>query len=300
MNSKFLTRSALCLALTLTACSNQQEPAAEATTNEKSAPAVAAQQQDAPVVAAPAQAVISGTVLETMNAAGYTYLQVDTGTDQPWVAIPETQLAVGDQVSYRQGMVMKNFPSKSLDRTFESIVFSSGLINPAAINEEQAALSKDIAITSAAAPLATNTPDSFADAIKGEGGQQQNEAQMESGGSLAAMTPFASISVPRAEGENSQTVSDIFANKDQLDGKKVRIQGKVIKFSPMIMGKNWIHIQDGSGDPLQNSHDLVVTTNDTPGESEIITIEGTVRANQDFGFGYKYDVLVDEAVIITQ
>jgi hypothetical protein len=67
----------------------------------------------------------------------------------------------------------------------------------------------------------------------------------------------------------------------------------------MIMGKNWIHLQDGTGDPLTNTHDLVITTSaELPKGKEIITIEGIVRANKDFGSGYSYVVLVEEATIV--
>jgi hypothetical protein len=64
------------------------------------------------------------------------------------------------------------------------------------------------------------------------------------------------------------------------------------------MGKNWVHIQDGSGDPMNNTHDLVVTTASKTTPDAIIIIEGVATAKKDFGFGYKYDVLIEEAEII--
>ncbi len=298
MNSKFLSRSALCLALTLGACSNQQEPAPEDTATQQSTPAIS--QQQAPAASSPEDAVLSGKVLETMNAAGYTYLLVDTGINQTWVAVMETPVSVGDEVSYYQGMIMTNFVSNSLNRTFDSIVFSKGLVGNASAGQKKTVVPQKMLDKLAAAPVAKDMEESFADAVKAEGSQEQIQPESESGGSLAAIATFASVSVPKATGENAQVVGDIFTNKAQLDGTKVQIQGQVIKFSPMIMGKNWIHLQDGSGDPLQNSHDLVVTTNESPAEGDVITIEGIVRADQDFGFGYKYDVLIEEAVIITQ
>ena len=63
------------------------------------------------------------------------------------------------------------------------------------------------------------------------------------------------------------------------------------------MGKNWLHIQDGTGDPMKNSHDLVVTTTDQLSGPKIITVEGTVAADKDFGAGYKYQVLIENATI---
>ena len=109
------------------------------------------------------------------------------------------------------------------------------------------------------------------------------------------MAPFSEIKVEKAAGENAYTISEIFEQIEALNGKTVRIQGKVVKFSPMIMGRNWIHLQDGTGDPIKNSHDLVVTTSEQIKVDDIITIEGVLAANKDFGAGYKYGAIVEEA-----
>jgi hypothetical protein len=70
---------------------------------------------------------ISGTVVETFESGGYSYVSVDQGSQRIWVASPPVKVAVGQQVSFNPGMVMRSFTSKTLGRTFESIVFSSGL-----------------------------------------------------------------------------------------------------------------------------------------------------------------------------
>lgn len=64
------------------------------------------------------------------------------------------------------------------------------------------------------------------------------------------------------------------------------------------MGKNWIHLQDGTGNPMNNTHDLVVTTSNQTSTEEIIIVEGIVAAKKDFGFGYKYEVLLEESEIV--
>lgn len=262
-------------------------PAATVDTQKTPAPAAAEQQGNA----------ISGKVLETMDSGGYTYLQVDTGKAQQWVAIPQTKVKVGDDVSYHDGMAMPNFTSKSLNRTFDSIVFSAGLVGQAA---DQAPPHQ--ADPHAAKPDAANTAgaDSFASAVKAEAPPAAMQGKKaESGGSAGAIAPFTEIKVEKAAGENGHTVGELFTDNTKLDGKTVRVQGKVVKFSPQIMGKNWIHLQDGSGDPLKNTHDLVVTTSaQPPKDKEVITIEGIVRANKDFGAGYSYVVIVEEAKII--
>jgi len=92
-------------------------------------------------------------------------------------------------------------------------------------------------------------------------------------------------------------VAEIFNKKAELAGKKVQVRGKVVKVSKNIMGMNWVHIQDGTGDPSKSNFDLVVTTQDEPHKGDIVTVEGTVHADKDFGAGYRYDVIIQEAKI---
>ncbi len=236
----------------------------------------------------------SGKVLETMDAGGYTYFKVDTGLSQPWVAIPQSQVKVGQEVTYQQGMVMKNFASKSLNRTFDSIVFSSGLVG-ATTNPHGGGMGMG-SMPNLHADKTAAGDDSFASAVRAEGGapaMQQPAAN--SGGSLGAIAPFTEIKIEKATGDNAYNVSEIFEKAETLNGKTVRLQGKVVKFSPSIMGRNWIHLQDGTGDPMSNTHDLVVTTSETVENGKTITIEGVLAANKDFGAGYKYVAIVEEA-----
>lgn len=74
---------------------------------------------------------ITGTVVETMDAGGYTYLQIDSGNDmKTWVAISQAEVKVGETVTVPGGMVMQNFTSKSLNRTFPVIIFAGGVTRP--------------------------------------------------------------------------------------------------------------------------------------------------------------------------
>ena len=262
-------------------------------------PAFAADQNPAPAKAEPAAAAsldntaLTGTVRETMNAAGYTYLQVDSAAGPVWVAIPEGTVTKGQQVTCLPGMVMENFASKTLGRTFPTIVFSPGL-QPAAA---QAAAPVPVP----AAAGGDKAAGDFSAALQAEaaapagGGANGAELKGESGGSLGAVVPSPDVNVHKATGENSRSVGDCFAQAKELDGKKVRVRGKVMKVSRLIMGKNWLHLQDGTGNPMQNRHDLVVTTLDEPKEGEVVTIEGVLAANRDFGAGYKYEVIVEDA-----
>ena len=252
-------------------------------------------------------AFIKGTVEETMNAGGYTYLKVKAKEGDVWVAIPETTIKKGQKVVCSPGMTMKNFTSKSLDRTFANIIFSPGLASPETILGGGGH-------GKMAAPAANND---FNAALQAEHGGHGGHGGMgvmggmgaamgaamggatmaASGGSAGAIVPSKDIKVDKATGENACTVGECFARAKELDNKKVRVRGKVVKVSRMIMGRNWVHIQDGTGNPMENTHDLVVTTQAEPKLDSVVTVEGTLHDNRDFGAGYKYNAIIEDAEI---
>lgn len=88
-------------------------------------------------------------------------------------------------------------------------------------------------------------------------------------------------------------IAQLVANLQKYEGKTVKITGKCVKVNPMIMGRNWLHIQDGSGKNL----DLTITTNENVPLGAIVTLEGTLALHKDFGAGYKYDYIVEGAVL---
>lgn len=87
-------------------------------------------------------------------------------------------------------------------------------------------------------------------------------------------------------------ISDLLANRKNYSGKTIRVTGQVTKFNPDIMGKNWIHIQDGS--EFQGGFDLTITTDQHVNVGDIITYEGKIVLDKDFGYGYFYTVLMEE------
>lgn len=107
----------------------------------------------------------------------------------------------------------------------------------------------------------------------------------------------SSEGAPTGEPSAVQSVEDLFAKTAELGGKTVTIKGKVVKFSAGIMGKNWIHIQDGSGGPGTN--DITVTTDAVVAVESTATVTGTLSTNKDFGYGYKYAVIIEDAVVST-
>jgi len=207
------------------------------------------------------EALLSGKVAETMNSGGYTYIKLDMGDKTKWVAIPMTEVKVGQQVKLLPGMEMRNFTSKTLNRTFESIIFSGGLAS-------------------------------------GSSGAAGKPAMAQHPGSKSAGAQSAEkIKVEKASGPNAYTVGEIHEKVASLNKKTAVVKGKVVKVSEGIMGKNWIHIQDGTGDALLGTNKLVATSQDLPAVGDIITLKGTIYQDKDFGAGYKYPVIMEQAAI---
>ena len=268
----------LVLVIGLTACS-KDKPEEQASTPQP------AQQQAAPEAAMPANlspSPVTGKVLETMDASGYTYINVETETGEKWIAVNQSAVEVGEEVTFMDGMVMQNFFSKALDRTFPEIIFSGGLVGKGARPPGM--------------PPAGTGADSFSQALSSEGTALAPAAGGMVTGSKKAVVEFAEIKVDKAPGENSYTVAEVFSKAAELNGQTVVIRGKVVKVSPRIMGRNWVHIQDGTGNPEDGTHDLVITTSQEAGADwDVITMEGVLAANKDFGSGYSYAVIIEEA-----
>jgi len=106
---------------------------------------------------------------------------------------------------------------------------------------------------------------------------------------------ISKIDVARAEGANGHTVAELWAGKAALQDHPVTVRGKVVKFLPGIMGRNWLHLRDGSGSPEQGTHDITVTTNETAAVGDTVLVNGILRADKDFGAGYRYGVIIEEA-----
>jgi hypothetical protein len=103
--------------------------------------------------------------------------------------------------------------------------------------------------------------------------------------------------VEKATGPDARTVAQLWTEKSNLVGKSVTIRGVVVKATNGVMGKNWIHLQDGSGDAKLGSNDITVTSLDRAATGETVTITGIVRTGKDFGAGYSYAVMVEDAKV---
>jgi hypothetical protein len=246
-------------------------PAAAAPAAEKSAsspapahPAPPAESPAAPAAPAAEPVPLAGKVLQTMTGGGYTYVYIERADgSKKWVAVAETPVRVGADVVFKDGMEMGAFESKALKRNFESIIFANGIVSGA-------------------------EKDPLADPGKGQGVSPGAQGAAKSG----------KISVEKATGPNATTVEGAFKNSAKLNKKKVEIRGQVVKVSANIMGKNWIHIQDGTGSEKKKTHNLVCTSStDSADVGDVVTISGTLIKDRDFGGGYKYAVIIEDAKV---
>lgn len=98
--------------------------------------------------------------------------------------------------------------------------------------------------------------------------------------------------------KSGYTVEELYAKKAELKGKKVAVRGKAVKFNAGIMGRNWIHLQDGSG--KQGANDITVTTNQNAKVGDTILVTGVLATDKDFGGGYKYEVILEEAALVIE
>lgn len=205
-------------------------------------------------------APLKGEVLEVLNVESYTYLRLKTDKGETWAAVPTAAVKKGAQVAIGNAMVMEKFESKSLKRTFDRIVFGA-IVDP---NAKAAA--------PAMAPATGGAPH---------------------GASPAASAPVAKVA--KAAGADAKTIAEVVTGKAALKDKGVTVRGQVVKVTSGILGKNWLHLQDGSGTAKDGTNDLIVTTKDNAAVGDVVSAKGTVRTDVNVGAGYAYAVLVEDA-----
>lgn len=206
----------------------------------------------------------SGKALEVLNGGGYTYVHVDTGKEKIWIAGPASPVKVGDKVVFPQGMPMPSFQSKALGRSFDVVYFVGS------IDREGAA--------PATGGLPPGHPTSGPSA----------------GAAAPAKIDYSKITKPAG----GKTVAEIIQGKKQLSGKKIAVRGKVVKFSPEIMGKNWMHLNDGT--VKEGGEDLTITTDAKAKVGDTVLVRGVVVTDKDLGYGYQYAVIIEEAEVTVE
>ena len=206
-----------------------------------------------------AKGMHTGEVKEAMNSGGYTYMKVSEGGKSYWIAATQLDVKTGDKISFAEEMVMPKFESKTLKRTFENIMFVSEVTAGDAQPEAKSSHKKQN----------IHTKNSLAESLK-------------------------RTKVSSYKQEGTLGVEETFLKAKELTGKTIKIRGKVTKVAHMIMGKNWIHIQDGTGD--KRTDDIVFTsTKESPKTGDIVTAQGVVATDKDFGYGYFYPIIMENS-----
>jgi hypothetical protein len=194
------------------------------------------------------------TVKEVEHVASYTYLLVKAKGPEYWIAVPSMEAQVGDKYKYQGGMLMEDFYSKDLDRTFEKVVFLEALF------------SEETATTH----VEELTPGS------------------------QAVIEKSTVSIEKVEGV--VLISDLFSDPSAYEGKVIKVRGEVTKFNPEIMNRNWAHIQDGTD--FEGKFDLTLTSDESFEVGSVVTVEGVVALNLDFGYGYSYEILLEKTTAL--
>jgi hypothetical protein len=201
---------------------------------------------------------VSVKVQDVEQVENYTYLLVKGKGPAYWIAVTSTEIAVGEKITYQGGMLMENFYSKELDKTFEKVIFLDGVGGNAPAAMEGMPTMPTMPGSSTGADVKTDRLD---------------------------------IKVEAEEGIVS--IGELYANPGAYEGKTIRVKGEVAKYNPGIMERNWIHLQDGT--EFDGKYDLTVTSLESFQLGQLLIIEGILAMNRDFGYGYSYEILLEEA-----
>jgi len=218
---------------------------------------------------------IEGEIVETVTSGRYTYVRVRTAADDVWVAGPATEVIVGETITVAATRPMMGFRSESLDRTFEKIYFV-GYLREGGDHDPE---TTDILMRAHGGK----------DVLRGETPGASSEPPIEGHGRTASREVVGEIE----PAHNGMTIAEIYERGEELAGRTIRVRGIVVKFTPAIMGVNWLHIQDGTGDAL--SFDLAVTTEEAAEVGDLVVVEGVLASDRDFGAGYRFEVIIQGA-----
>jgi len=203
-------------------------------------------------------------VTEVIQASSYTYLKVKEKSSERWVAVSKQDVNVGDVYYYDEALQMTNFTSKDLDRTFDEIYFVNNI---------------------------SKNPITQAPMMGGGAGES-----MPAHSGKVTTEKLSSITLEKKDGE--VTVADIYNNRAAYSAKEFEIRGIVVKVNPEVMGKNWIHIQDGTNS--NQDFDLTITSQDIAQKGDEVVFKGKLTLNKDFGSGYSYDVIMEDAALVSK
>jgi hypothetical protein len=199
----------------------------------------------------------SGTIAETIDVNQYIYLRLMENGN--WLAAAPSDIKVGDKINYSGGALMKDFYSRALDRTFEEILFVMSVY----VTEKAPEIADDRAMIEHVHKAAEN-----------------GAPEPPKPGELAPL-------------EGGMTIADVYSGYRNLQDQVVSVRARVMKVSPKVKGKNWVTLQDGTGNSPENK--LIATTNQVVNIGDEVIVEGTVATDISLGSGYDYKVLIESA-----
>lgn len=211
----------------------------------------------------------TGNIKEVISVSSYSYLRMATASGDKWVAVLKEDFTPGQTIDFAVNLVMRNFASKELNRTFDLIYFGQRQGKRSGNAESSA---KDSPIPAPATTVEEPT---------------------------ATLSTGLTEPLERVPGPQGKSVAEIFSQKASLVGTEVQVRGEVQKLTEGVMGTNFLHIQDGSGTPEKKNHDIVVLVKENPPAiGTRATFSATVKLNVDYGSGYSFPLLLDEGKVV--
>lgn len=198
------------------------------------------------------------TILKFTPGSKYVYAEVREGDRTYWIATQKQDIEEGSTYLYNEALLKTQFESKEQDRVYDTLYMITALI-PKDHGIPTDSSQKSEKISASENPL-----------------EKQGKEQVKNAASLGKVS-----------------LSDLFANPELYEGKIVEISGTCTKVSRAILGRNWVHVNDG-----QSDKDLVVTLQQDVEKGEKLTIEGIVQLNVDLGSGYTYDILLEKGLVL--
>jgi len=200
----------------------------------------------------------SAKVLEAIDAGTYTYVRLEFDKKEFWAAITAMPVDTGKTYYYKESILMRDFHSKQLQKTFDSILFIESFFDHEHMGMD---------VTKKSSPR-----DHTATV------EEENLTIGHSGDELP--------------------LSDLFSDKEKYQGKQVTVKGKVVKISSNIMDRNWIHIQDGSNYNGEFDLTITLFGTVDFALNDIVAFKGNITLNKDFGAGYVYNIIMEDAEVV--
>ncbi len=221
--------------------------------------------------------LLKASIMEFKDVKNYTYLNLKDSTGQIWAALPKIPVEKGEEIEISNIIVMKDFHSKTLDKTFDVILFAIPSVGKSVCPAPHGAMP---------GKMMSEMPVDIMPGSMPHG----------AGAGKAGAIP-QTIKVSKAAGKDAYTIEEIYSKKKMLENNPVRVRAKVVKFLPNIMGKNWIHIQDGTGSAENANHDITVTSLETVNVGDEVIVHGTLAVNKDLAATHTFTAIIEDASI---